>query len=104
MIRTAFLFLCFKTSVVRRIGNPCLESNNFLLCSVAEGPVSYKLAYLPPAMSGTLKLIQDCGIPSLMFCNEYLYKFNPPLILDSENGSRNGLKFTGNIILKGQLY
>lgn len=71
---------------------------------MAEGPVSYKLAYLPPALSGTLKLIQDCGIPSLRFCNEYLYKFNPPLILDFENGSGNGLKFTGNIILKSQMY
>lgn len=65
--------------------------------------VSYRLAYLPLDMSVALKLIQDCGISLLRFCNVYLQKFNPPLILDFGNGSRNRLKIKCNIVLKAQI-
>lgn len=93
--------LYFRLAVPRGDGNPHFQSKKKVFCSVAEGPVSCKVAYLPPVMVDSL--IQDCGISLLRFCNEYLQKFNPPLRLDFENGSRNRFKIQGNIILKVQI-
>lgn len=81
-------FLFFSLPVPRGVGNPHFESNTQVLRSVAEGPVSYKLTYLSPVMCAALKLIQDCEISLLRFCNEYPWKRNPPLILGFENNFR----------------